>query len=65
MTIFFRYVILGKTMSWKQACSAAVVVAGIFVALIPNIFSIDQSGDAHASGATGIARVLWPVSAWV
>ena len=59
MTIGFRYVILRKAMTWKQAACAMVVMAGIFVALIPNMFL--SSDDQKSSGASGAARILWPV----
>lgn len=61
MTIAFRYAILGKGVNWKQTLAAAVVMAGIFIALVPSVFG-SQSGDAKGSSSeSALARILWPV----
>jgi len=52
--------ILKKGVNWKQLAAAALVMVGIFVALVPNIFGSSTS-DSKGSQESGLARILWPV----
>lgn len=62
MTIGFRYMILGKGVNWKQGLAAFVVMVGIFIALIPNIFYTHSDDANGAQSESAAARILWPVS---
>mmetsp|Transcript_73732 Transcript_73732/g.173181 ORF Transcript_73732/g.173181 Transcript_73732/m.173181 type:complete len:306 (-) Transcript_73732:112-1029(-) len=59
MTIGWRWIILKRSATATQCLCAALVLAGLFLSLVPTIFSIDQK-PTH-SAATGAARVLWPM----
>lgn len=59
MTIGVRWLILRRSINGPQALCALTVVLGIFTALAPTIFQIDQKPTKD--GATGIARILWPL----
>ena len=62
MTIAFRYAILGKGVNWKQTVAATVVMAGIFIALVPSVFGSSSSDAKGADSESSLARILWPVS---
>ena len=56
-----RYFIIRKVPTLRKFICAMVVLASLFLCLVPKIFtSIDP--DANASGgASGVAGILWPL----
>eukprot|EP01084_Bolivina_argentea_P040954 75570_1 len=59
-TILFRFVILRKLPNTKQAIYACVTFFGLFMASIPTVFGMVDSGP-FKSNANGIWKWLWPV----
>lgn len=65
ITLLFRFLFLKKIPTKRKFLTAAVVVMGLFICLIPTIFPrIDpQASTNHdLGGATGPGRILWPLA---
>ncbi|XP_028395878.1 uncharacterized protein LOC114519903 [Dendronephthya gigantea] len=61
LTMIFRYFIIRKVPTLRKFLCAMVVLASLFVCLIPKIFtSIDPEAD-KSGGASGVAGILWPL----
>lgn len=61
MTIGVRWLVLGRKINQRQGFAALLVIAGIFLALAPIVFGIDQKPVHGHNSAKGIARILWPL----
>ena len=62
---FSRFLLLKKIPTRRKLISAAIIVLGLFICLIPTMFPwIDpEASTTHdLGGETGLARILWPVT---
>ena len=62
---FSRFLLLKKIPTRRKLTSAAIIVLGLFICLIPTMFPwIDPEASTRhdLGGETGLARILWPVT---
>ena len=65
VVFYFRFLFLKKIPTMRKLLSAAIVVLGLFICLIPTIFPcIDPKASTKhdLGGATGLARIFWPIA---
>ena len=59
--LFCRYMILRKRPTLRKFLSAMVVLASLFICLIPKIFTSIDPDAGKSGGSSGPRAILWPL----
>ncbi|ESO84332.1 hypothetical protein LOTGIDRAFT_236301 [Lottia gigantea] len=60
-TVFFRFLILKKGISFKRLVCVGVVLIALFITVEPQIWNLDGSSNSSSTTST-LARILWPMA---